>query len=89
MKNRRPMVAPGWISMPVSEPGGLRQQSGEAAQRRPRPQSVRHPVRPDGVQAGIDQGVLEVSARRRVVVRARCEVFAQRDEHASCVAIIP
>ncbi len=62
MKKRRPIVAPGWISTPVSQRVTLRQ--GPRREAQPRRQSrFRDAVRPHGVKAGLQEGDLETAAR--------------------------
>ena len=56
----------------------LRQHPGGPAQRRLRPQPVGQPVGPDGVQTRVDERVLDVSARGRVVRRARSARSSRR-----------
>ena len=77
MKNRRPMRAPGWISMPVRNRASCESEPRREPQRRVLPQPVRHAVRPDRVQPGVGEEVLKDASSRRVVGPGGVEVFLQ------------
>jgi hypothetical protein len=80
MNTRRPIFAPGWISMPVNQRARVLDETGQPLEAQV-PQAVRQAVPEDGVQAGIGGQHLEKGARRRIPVEHDADVFPQSGEH--------
>ena len=74
MKKRRPIVAPGWISIPVRK--RLNCASMRAGPFIALPHGVADAVHPDGVQARIHDGILYVASSGRIVLARVFQVLA-------------
>ena len=79
MKKRRPICAPGWISIPREPARDLR----EGARREEPavlPQPVMDAIPPQRVQSGVEQHDLQPRARRGIALQHRGNVFAHEAE---------
>jgi hypothetical protein len=72
MKNPSPIVAPGWISIPVTD----REMSEIAL-----PEPVGEVVEPDGVETGVAEEDLEHAARGRIPLEDDFDVVPDRSKH--------
>ena len=88
MKNRRPMVAPGWISMPVSQ--RLTCETRRASQTEPAlPKRVGQAVHPEGMQPRIAGQHFQQAPRRGVLGENGLDILSQQSEQAHLWAYLP
>jgi hypothetical protein len=82
MKKPRPILAPGWISMPVKEAAEVGGEPGEEV-KPPQPETMGQPMKKHGVKPGIAENDFELAANRRVTLENNLEILLQGSKHAS------
>ena len=80
MKNPSPIVAPGWISIPVTSSRDVGKEAGEDPEV-VRPEPVGEVVEPDGVETGVAEEDLEHAARGGIPLEDDLDVVPDRSEH--------
>ena len=88
MNSRRPMVAPGWISIPSG--AWTTAKDSVPANDAPPPEPMIQPMRPHRVQSRVVQKYGKLAGRRGITLQYGLNVFSNRSQHVhASLALFP